>query len=412
MDLLLLISILVVLCAVFSYLNIRFLKLPPAIGLMLISLVCSILVIVESKISNTFYHQIESMVKSINFSQALLNVMLGFLLFAGSLHVNTNDLKKQKVAVLSFSTISVALSIFFFGSLIWCVFKVFNYPVDYIYCLWFGSLVSPTDPIAVIGILRKSNMPREIGATINGESLFNDGIGIVFFVTIRQVIDLGFENLSAFDVLFLFAREVVGGIGLGLVLGYGAHYLIRKIDHYQTEVLISLALVMGSGLLAQYLHVSGPLAVIVIGLLLGNKVSKTAMSETTLDYHSKFWELIDDFLNAILFVLIGLQIVIISFNWIYISIGILAIIFLLISRYLSLSIPILFLKDKKLFNARTAILMTWGGLRGGLSVALTLSLPDSPYKNAIVSITYIIVIFSILVQGLTTGKLAERIYKS
>lgn len=254
-------------------------------------------------------------------------------------------------------------------------------------------------------------MPKEIGATINGESLFNDGIGVVFFVTIGQIISLGVENLSGFDVALLFGREVIGGIGLGFLLGYGAFYIIRKIDHYQTEVLISLALVMLCGELAHFLHVSGPLAVIVIGLILGNKVSKTAMSETTQDYHNKFWELIDEFLNAILFVLIGLQIVIISFNAVYIIIGLLAIILLLASRYLSLSIPILFLKNKKLFNSRTALIMTWGGLRGGLSVALTLSLPESPYKSIIVSITYIIVIFSILVQGLTTGKLVAKLYK-
>jgi CPA1 family monovalent cation:H+ antiporter len=410
MDLLLIISILVAMCAVFSYINIRFLKLQPSIGLMLISLICSLLIIAESKISSTFYHHVEHLVKSIDFSQTLLNVMLGFLLFAGALHINLNELKKQRAAVLSFSTLSVALSIFFFGSIMWGVFKISNYPVDFIYCLWFGALVSPTDPIAVIGILRKSNMPKEIEATINGESLFNDGIGVVFFVTIGQVINLGIENLSTSDVLLLFGREVVGGIALGLALGYGAFYFIRKIDHYQTEVLMSLALVMTCGVAAQMLHVSGPLAVIVIGLILGNKVSQTAMSETTRDYHTKFWELIDDFLNAILFVLIGLQMVLLPFITNYILIGILAIVLLLVCRYLSLSIPILFLKDKKLFNSRTALVMTWGGLRGGLSVALTLSLPESPYKEIIVSITYIIVIFSILVQGLTTGKLVKKLY--
>lgn len=336
--------------------------------------------------------------------------MLGFLLFAGALHINLNDLKKQRAAVLSFSTLSVALSIFFFGSIMWGVFKAFNYPVDYIYCLWFGALVSPTDPIAVIGILRKSNMPKEIEATINGESLFNDGVGVVFFVTIGQVISLGIDNLSALDVLLLFGREVVGGLALGFALGYGAFYFIRKIDHYQTEVLLSLALVMACGEVAHLFHVSGPLAVIVIGLILGNKVSKTAMSDTTRDYHSKFWELIDDFLNAILFVLIGLQMVLLHSITNHIVIGVLAILLLLISRYLSLSIPIIFLKDKKLFNSRTVLVMTWGGLRGGLSVALTLSLPESPYKEIIVSITYIIVIFSILVQGLTTGKLVKKLY--
>lgn len=377
---------------------------------MLISLICSLFIIVAGKISTAFYSEVESMVRSVDFSQTLLNVMLGFLLFAGALHVNLTELKKQRGAVLSFSTLSVALSIFFFGSLMYWVLNLFGQPVDFIYCLLFGALVSPTDPIAVIGILKKSNMPKEIEATINGESLFNDGIGIVFFVTISQVISLGVDTLSAFDILFLFGREVIGGIGLGLALGYGAFYFIRKIDHYQTEVLMSLALVMVCGAVAQQFHVSGPLAVIVIGLILGNTVSKTAMSETTRDYHEKFWELTDDFLNAILFVLIGLQMVLMPFITNYILIGMLAIVLLLLCRYVSLRIPILFLKDKKLFNGKTALIMTWGGLRGGLSVALTLSLPESPYKEIIVSITYIIVIFSILVQGLTTGKLVKRLY--
>src|SRR3954470_20021071 len=198
MDLLLLISILVVMCAVFSYINVRFLKLPSAIGLMLISLVCSLLIVIESKLSSTFYSHIVSMIRSANFSQALLNIMLGFLLFAGSLHINVNELKKQKAAILSFSTLSVALSTFFFGGMMWLLSKLFNYPVDFIYCLWFGALVSPTDPIAVIGILKKSNMPKAIETTINGESLFNDGIGVVFFVTIGQVIQIGLQNLSGF----------------------------------------------------------------------------------------------------------------------------------------------------------------------------------------------------------------------
>lgn len=254
-------------------------------------------------------------------------------------------------------------------------------------------------------------MPKEIEATINGESLFNDGVGVVFFVTIGQIISLGVANLSAVDVLFLFGREVLGGLTLGLLLGYGSYFFIRKIDHYQTEVLISLALVMVCGETAQWLHVSGPLAVIVIGLLLGNKVSKTAMSATSRDYHNKFWELVDEFLNAILFVLIGLQMVLMPFIINYVLIGVIGIVLLLLCRYLSLAIPIVFLKDKQLFNNKTALIMTWGGLRGGLSVALTLSLPESPYREAIVSITYIIVIFSILVQGLTTGRLVTRLYK-
>lgn len=410
MSITLLITTLVAVCALFSYINVRFLKLPSAIGLMLISLVFSLLIIVEGKLSSTFHHHVEEMVRSIDFSQALLNTMLGFLLFAGSLHIKLSELRKQSAAVISFSTLSVALSTFFFGTLIWLVFGLFGITVEFVYCLWFGALVSPTDPIAVIGILRQSKMPREIEATINGESLFNDGVGVVFFVTIGQVISLGVENLSALDVLLLFGREVVGGICLGLLVAWLAFLLIKKIDHYQTEVLISLALVMLCSEVARLLHVSGPLAVIVGGLALGNTVRERAMSETSRDYHNKFWELVDDFLNAILFVLIGLQMVIMPFITNYILIGLIAIVLLLLCRYLSLSIPILFLKNKELFNGRTALIMTWGGLRGGLSVALTLSLPENPYKEAIVSITYIIVIFSILVQGLSTGRLVKKLY--
>lgn len=411
MDVLALITAVVAICALFSYLNVRFLKLPSAIGLMLISLLCSILIITEGKFSSTFHDYIGSMLKEINFSDTLLNIMLGFLLFSGSLHVNLTKLKEQRAAVISFSTLGVILSLFFFGTIMWFMFKLFGFPVDYIYCLWFGALVSPTDPIAVIGILKKSNMPKAIEATINGESLFNDGVGVVFFVTIGQIIQRGLENLSALDVMTLFLREVAGGIALGLMLGYLTFYFIRKIDHYQTEVLISLALVFLSGELAHVFHVSGPLAVIVIGLILGNKVKNNAMSETTRDYHHKFWELIDEFLNAILFVLIGLQMVLMPFITQYVVIGLLAIIILLLCRFMSIRIPIFFFKDKQLFNNRTALIMTWGGLRGGLSVALTLSLPESPYKEMMVSITYIIVIFSILVQGLTTGALVKKLYR-
>jgi CPA1 family monovalent cation:H+ antiporter len=410
MSPLFLISLLITICAIFSYLNNRFLKLPATIGLMLISLVLSFIVILLGNINPDIHVYVEKIVRSIDFSQTLLNVMLGFLLFAGSLHVNLKQLKEQWVAVISFSTLSVALSTFFFGGLMWFVFKLFDFPVAFIYCLWFGALVSPTDPIAVIGILKKSNMPKTIETIINGESLFNDGIGVVFFVTIGSIINKGVGNITFLSVAELFMREVLGGLLLGISLAYTAFYFIKKIDHYQTEVLISLALVMICGVAAPMLHVSGPLAVIIIGLVLGNKISKTAMSNTTRDYHNKFWELIDDFMNAILFVLIGLQMVLMPFIFNYFFLGLIAIFLLLICRYCSLSLPILFLKEKKLFNKKTALLMTWGGLRGGLSIALTLSLPESSYKEIIVSITYIIVVFSILVQGLTTRNLVKKLF--
>lgn len=411
MNLLLVIAILVSLCAAASYVNARFLKQPTTIGLMLISLIFSLVVIVIGGINKDFRLYIETLVRGIDFSQALLNVMLGFLLFSGSLHVNLKQLKEQSIAILSFSTLSVALSTFFFGGLMWFVFQFLSQPVEFIYCLWFGAMVSPTDPIAVIGILKKSNMPKAIETTINGESLFNDGIGVVCFVTIGRVISMGLENISLVSVSALFFQEVLGGIALGIVLSYVAYFLIKRIDHYQTEILISFALVLLSGEIASYFHVSGPLAVIIVGLILGNKVSKTAMSETTRDYYDKFWELMDDFLNAILFVLIGLQMVLMPFIINYFVIGLLAILLLLICRYVSLSLPMFFLKNKTLFNNKTALVMTWGGLRGGLSLALTLSLPDNPYKEVIVATTYMIVIFSILVQGMTTGMLVKKLYR-
>jgi CPA1 family monovalent cation:H+ antiporter len=411
MSPLLLISLLILVAAVFSYINTRFFKLPTTIGLMCISFVLSLIVIALGNFSEGFHSYIKEIVKNIDFSQALLNVMLGFLLFSGSLHVNLKQLKEHRTAVFSFSTLSVALSTFFFGGLMWFVFRIFNSPVEFIYCLWFGALVSPTDPIAVIGILKKSNMPAAIETTINGESLFNDGIGIVFFITIGRIITIGLDHVTFLSVSVLFFREVIGGLILGIALAYTAYYFIRKIDHYQTEVLISLALVMMCGVVASSLQVSGPLAVIAVGLILGNKISKTAMSEVSEDYLNKFWELIDDFMNSILFVLIGLQMVLMPFIFNYLVIGTIAILLLLICRFFSLSIPVLFLKNKTLFNRKTVVLMTWGGLRGGLSLALTLSLPENPYKEIIVSITYIIVIFSILVQGLSTGMLVKKLYK-
>ena len=407
----LLISVLITTCAVFSYLNVRFLKLPTSIGLMLISLVLSLILISLGRLSTGFHLYVEKMVRSIDFSQTLLNVMLGFLLFSGSLQISLKQLKEQWAAVISFSTLSVALSTFLFGGMMWFVFGFFNYPVEFIYCLLFGALISPTDPIAVIGILKKSRMPKAIETTINGESLFNDGIGVVCFITIGRILSMGLANVSFISVSLLFLQEVVGGIVLGILLAYIAFYFMKQIDHYQTELLISLALVMTCGIIAPIIHVSGPLAVIAIGLILGNKVRKKAISDKTRDYYDKFWELIDDFMNSVLFVLIGFQMILMPFLLNYIIIGAIAIVLLLICRFCSLSLPILLLKDKALFNRKTALLMTWGGLRGGLSIALTLSLPDNPFKEIIVSTTYFIVIFSILVQGLSTGKLVNILFR-
>lgn len=412
MDNLFLISILTSVCAGFSYINVRFLKLPSTIALMLIALVSSVLIIIEGKISNVFHTYIEGMVKSIDFSNVLLEIMLSFMLFAGSIHVSALQLNKQRSAVIGFSIFGVLISTALFGSLIYFVFGLFSHPVDFIYCLLFGALISPTDPIAVLGILKTTNIPKETEIVICGESLFNDGIGVVFFVTILEVIRGGVEHLSTIQVALLFLREVVGGLGLGVLIGYAGYYLIKKIEHYQTEVLISLALVMVCDELAHVFHFSAPLAVVAAGLIYGNKISHSVMSSTSRDYSNKFWELVDDFLNALLFVMIGLQIVVMPYLFDNILIGLVAIPVLLFSRWVSVIIPISILKDKKLYNFKTATIITWGGLRGGLSIALALSLPEGPFKEVVIAITYTIVIFSILVQGLSTEWVVKKIYKS
>lgn len=409
MDLFKLCSILVGACALFAYFNARFLKLPSSIGLMLIALVFSVVIIIEGYISSTFHFYVEGLVRSINFPHILLDIMLGFLLFSGSLHVNFPRMLKQGTAVVVFALLGTALSTFLFGFIIYGLFLLFNLPVNFIFCLLFGALVSPTDPIAVLGILKKTNLPKDIGIMIEGESLFNDGIGVVFFLTILSIINNGEANFSMPQTTLLFCREVLGGICLGLILGSTVLYFIKKLNDYRTVVFISLALVMLNSQVALLLHVSGPLSVIIIGLMFGTR-SHDMMNETTKDYHDKFWELIDDFLNTLLFVLIGLQMVLLPFLLKYIGIGLLAIITLFICRYISLRLPMLFMKDKQLFNSRSAIIMTWGGLRGGLSIALTLSLPESSFKEIIVSITFIIVIFSVLVQGLTTEWLVKKVY--
>lgn len=410
MDTYFLITIVVTLCAIFSFINVRWLKMPAAIAMMILSLSTSVLIILVGHFNSSFHDNILLVVKKINFTDTLFQIMLSFLLFAGSLHVSLREMRKQATAVISFSTLGVALSVFLFGGAIYYVFRLFGYEIDLIYCLLFGALISPTDPIAVLGILRGSNMPKELEIVVSGESLFNDGMGVVFFVTIYKIVEKGLVNLNFTDILVLFGREVFGGLILGLLVGLIAYYIIKHINHYQTEVLISIALVMLCDEAAIFLHVSGPLAAVVVGLYLGNKVRNKVMSDTSREYHDKFWELIDEFLNAMLFMLIGLQMVLLPFLTNYILIGSIAIVILLICRYASLMIPILFFRNKVLYNSKTAVILTWGGLRGGISVGLALGLAEGPYREVILSTTYIIVVFSIIVQGLTTGKLVKKLY--
>ena len=338
-----------------------------------------------------------------------MKVMLSFLLFAGAIHIDLNLLKKESLSIVTFSTIGVLISTFFVACLFYAAAHFFGLAINFIPCLLFGALISPTDPIAVLGILKRAKIPDTLEMKISGESLFNDGVGVVFFITLAEIMNAGFENITALQVLWLFVKEAGGGILFGIMIGYVGFWALRSIDNYIVEVMITLAVVMGGYLLADLLHISGPLAMVAAGIITGNKSRKEGMSRVSRDYIDKFWEMIDEVLNAILFLLIGFEMLIIPFNVILFCLGCISIIVVLLARLVSVALPIYVLKYKRAFEKNAIPILTWGGLRGGISVALALSLPASAFSEILVSVTYIVVLFSIVVQGLTIGKLAKKL---
>ncbi|HCN50410.1 MAG TPA: sodium:proton antiporter [Chryseobacterium sp.] len=409
MELFLIFSILITLAAFFSYLNIKFLKLPSGISLMMMGVFAAAGVIVTGYFSSGFTEMIREKLALIDFSEFLLGILLSFLLFAGSLHVSIPDLKKSAKSIISFATIGTLISTLIVGYSLFYLLSAFHQDIPLIYCLLFGALISPTDPIAVMGILKKTNLSKNIETNIVGESLFNDGIGVVIFVTILKIATVGPENFGPTEIGMLFIHEAIGGIIIGLIIGFIGYKLMKSIDHFQTEILISLAMVMGGYSLCHSIHVSGPLAMVVAGLMTGNRGKELAMSDITRDYLGKFWEVTDEVLNAILFMLIGLEIVIVSFDTSYLAIGIITALIILIARFVSLYVPAVVFRFKKVFGTKSLFIMTWGGLRGGISIALALSLPQNPYKDILVSITFVIVIFSILIQGITVEKVIKKL---
>jgi CPA1 family monovalent cation:H+ antiporter len=405
--------VLVSLAAIFGYINVRFLKLPNTIGLMIITIVFTLAVFGLSYINDSLLNAEKYIITQIDFKTVLLDVMLSFLLFAGALHTNFDQLKIQRWPVLVFSTVGVLLSTFLVGGAMCFILPFVGLDVPFIYCLLFGALISPTDPIAVLGILKKAKVPKKLETKIVGESLFNDGVGVVIFLTIFQIAQLGDAgSISLMDVLVLFSQEVLGGIALGLLLGWVTYKMLKSIDDYDIEVIITLAAVMLGTAIAQQLHLSAPLAMVTVGLLVGNDtVRESAMSKTTETYVDKFWELIDILLNTILFVLIGMEMLVLTFNGNYILAGVLAIPIILACRYTSLLLPIAFFQKKLDFVPKTNLIMTWGGLRGGISIALALGLTEMMYRDLFLVITYIVVVFSIIVQGLTVSALVKRVRK-
>ena len=490
MELFHVISVIIVLSALFGYLNSRFIRLPNTIGLMVIAILFTLLLLASSFVNNTLLDTARGLIGGVDFEKVLMEIMLGFLLFAGAMHTNFDQLRVQRWPVLVFSTLGVLASTFLVGAATYFLFPLLGFSPKFIYCLLFGALISPTDPIAVLGILKKAGVPKKLETKIVGESLFNDGVGVVVFLTIFSIAfgDAGHgdhgskpaidKNVSAKTVLVsnsvvvdditavendtlpdvndakvdahlgqeesdgeggshaaedshggaatvtsvvqLFLWEVGIGIAFGLVLGTFTFLLLRTIDDYEIEVMITLACVMGGYSFAYWIHISAPLAIVVAGLIVGNDtVRGTAMSAQTEQYVDRFWEMLDMLLNAILFVLIGLNMLLLKVTGSYAAAAGLAIIVVLAARYISLLLPVKFFQKRLEFVPHTATVMAWGGLRGGISIALALSLPASMnhgsgemFRDLFICVTYGVVVFSIIIQGLTVGRLANRLIGS
>jgi CPA1 family monovalent cation:H+ antiporter len=400
-------AVLLTLAALFSYLNHRLIKLPTTMGLMLISLLISLGFIFVGHFGFSIEQSVGNLVAQIDFNKTLMQGMLSFLLFAGALHVNLDSLYRFKWTIGALATVGVLLSTFMIGGAVYVLFGIMDHPLPFIYCLIFGALISPTDPIAVLGLLKQAKAPESLETKIAGESLFNDGVGVVIFLVIYEVVT-GEHAFEITHVGALLVQEALGGIALGLLLGWLTYLMLKSIDNYQVEVLLTLALVTGGYTLASALHMSGPLAIVAAGLLIGNRGRRLAMSEKTRDHLDTFWELVDESLNAILFVLIGLEILILKLDPNSVIAGLITIPIVLASRFVSVGLTVNTLRLVRDFSPHVIKIMTWGGLRGGISVALALSLPAGPERDFLLTVTYAVVVFSILVQGLTVAPLLRR----
>ncbi len=408
MELLSLIAVVLTLTALAAYLNHRFLGLPVTIGVMGIALLMSLAVLGVDALGVPVEPFARELIGRVDFGKALMEGMLSFLLFAGALHVKLEDVRERRLSIGLLATVGVVVSTFLVGTLAWLVLGAFGYRIAYVYCLLFGALISPTDPIAVLGIVKSAGVPRSLEIKIAGESLLNDGVGVVVFLTILGVAT-GEGEVGAGQVLALFLEEAVGGAVFGLLIGYLAYRLLKSIDQYQVEALITLALVTGGYALAAALGVSGPIAIVVAGVVIGNWGRALAMSGRTRRSLDLFWELIDEILNAVLFLLIGLEVLVLDLSGRYLLIGVVMIPLVLGSRFCSVGLPMAVLARFQRFTPGAVRVLTWGGLRGGISVALALSLPAGPERGVFLAITYVVVIFSILVQGLTMPALVRRL---
>ncbi len=403
----------VALSSLLSFLNRKFLRLPDTIGVTVLAIIASVLIGSLSFINEEAFLSVCSVVEEIDFKTILFDFLLAFLLFAGSIHVDLHQLRQQRGPVLIYASIGVLISTFLVGSLLYYIMHLLDIDIAYIHCLVFGALISPTDPIAVLALLKKAGAPKELEIKIVGESLFNDGVGIVVFLSLLSIATMtGSEAISASHILIEFVQEAFGGILLGLALGWIGRYFLKRIfDSPIIAVHLSIALVMGGYAIASWLHVSGALAMVMLGLIVGDYLHSECQSKDLKQNMTIFWRVLDEILNAILFVLIGLEIVILEFRVGYLIAGGIAILIVLLSRYSAISVSNIFLKKINRSDAKERLILTWAGLRGGISIALALTLPAGRFRDALIFMTYTVVVFSIVAQGLTIDKLVRRILK-
>ncbi len=402
-----LLATLLTLAALFSYFNHRVLRLPQTIGVMLVALVVSLGLQVAGPLAADVEHAAAAMLRAVDFDDALLHGMLAFLLFAGALHVDLGDLAEQGVIIALLASAGVLGATLLAAGFAWAVFGMLGLDVPVIWCLVFGALIAPTDPIAVLGILKTAGAPKSLATKITGESLFNDGVAVVVFLVLLGVAT-GRAEAAPGAIAWLFVQEAVGGALFGGACGWLAYRMLASVDNYRVEVLITLALATGVYALAEAWHLSAPIAIVVAGLLVGNHGRLLGMSVHTREHLDTFWELVDEVLNAVLFLLIGMELLLLSFRGEYLVAGLLLIPLVLLARLVSVGLPVGLLRTRREFSPHVVKILTWGGLRGGISVALALSLPASAVRDPLVAATYVIVVFSILVQGLTIGPLLRR----
>lgn len=418
MELFYSLSILIIIATVFAYINARFMKLPSTIGIMVITIISSVTLVIVGSINPKPLNEIYSVIREIDFSKLLMGGMLYFLLFAGAVQIDIKDLKEQKRSIIVFSSLSVIISTFVVGFILYYLLGWFLSAIDstmeapLIYCLLFGALISPTDAVAVLSILKQAKVSKALETKITGEALFNDGIAVILFTVLYNIAQ-GTEQLvdiTFISIVWLLIKEVIGAFIAGMILGYIGVYMIRTASDNKLTILITLSIVIAGYMISQFMGISGPLTMVTAGIIIGNLGRKyTNEKHTEFSFIKTFWELIDEIFNAILFLLMGFEILIIPDLRNFWIVGIMSIIVVLFGRYVSIKIPTLVIPFREKFSKGSLLILVWGGLRGGVSIALALSLTDSPYRDAVIAATYFVVVFSIIIQGLSIGRIAGKI---